>query len=111
MVSMTFIAEHIHLRYAFKVARKAAVSLASTARTNPDSSLQRTTLARLATGELGSGARASKSVVRCLSDESCKRIFAFAFVILLSAQLNKLTFDKNLYSTNKAKKRTMKKGD
>jgi len=76
------IAEPIHLRYVFKVARKATVSLASTVRIMNDPSLFMLTFERLPSFFV-SGFKALRIEIRCLSEDILIFTVAFAFILIV----------------------------
>ncbi|MEM4243989.1 MAG: hypothetical protein QXP44_04220 [Candidatus Bathyarchaeia archaeon] len=78
-VSIIFTADAIHRKYAFKAARNATVSFASTLRIKKLPSRCKTAFARRVAGLLASGAKASKTVAKYFSESKRKRTVAFAF--------------------------------
>jgi hypothetical protein len=71
--------EHIHRRYAFKAARRATVSRASTFNTRVKPSAATETFARSPTCFLTSGVKAFKTASSCLFDPKGRRTIAFDF--------------------------------
>jgi hypothetical protein len=74
--------EFIHLRYAFKDARNATVSSASTLKTRVRSSILKSVLARVVAGLLTSGFNELRTVCNFFSEENFKRTFAFVFAAM-----------------------------
>jgi len=74
--------EFIHLRYAFKDARNATVSSASTLKTRDRSSFFKIVLARVVAGLLTSGFNELRIVCNFFSEENFKRMFAFVFTAM-----------------------------
>jgi hypothetical protein len=89
--SSTFKAEFIHLKYAFKAARRATVSLASIFRTRNNPSFSKLAEERKVVGFFDSGLRELNTVSRCFLEGSLMRIVAFAFVRLPSERIWRLS--------------------
>ncbi len=71
--------EFIHLKYAFKAARRATVSFASTLSIKKSPSLSRVSLERKVVGFLTSGCKALKTMSKCFLEGNLTRTRAFAF--------------------------------
>ena len=71
--------EFIHLRYAFRDARKATVSSASTLKTRESSFCFKSVRARVLAGFLASGFRELRTVCNFFFEENFKRMVAFVF--------------------------------